>query len=70
MLDKDRYVPVQLLQEVIKTIGYPDPNGSRVLMYYSRMFRQGVMYNLVVLYDKTTNKFGILNMQEKLWVGF
>jgi RHS repeat-associated protein len=51
-----RQVPVQILEDVIKnTKAYPDPGGSRALMYYEQIFKNGQPYNLEVLYDKESN---------------
>ena len=51
-----RYVPVQILQHAIRTgQSQPDPRGSSGLMYYSIMERNGVQYNLEVLYDRASN---------------
>ena len=51
-----RRVPVQILNEVIKnTKGVPDPRGSKALMYYSTMIKNGKTYNLEILYDKASN---------------
>jgi len=56
MADKGRHVPMKLLRDVItKGRGHADPRGSRALMYYSRIVRQGKVYNLEVLYDRATN---------------
>lgn len=57
-----RSVPVQILDDVIKnTKGVADPQGSRALMHYSRIWKNGKPYNLEVLYDKTSN--GIWHFQ-------
>ena len=51
-----RRVPVQILNEVIKnTKGIPDPRGSKALMYYSTMIKNGKTYKLEILYDKASN---------------
>ena len=56
MENANRAVPVQILDMVIKnTEGLPDPEGSNALMHYSEMWRNGKLYNLEVLYDKSTN---------------
>jgi hypothetical protein len=45
-----RQVSVQILREAIKSgIPMADPRGSDAIMYYT------TMYNLEVLYHKTTN---------------
>ncbi len=44
------------MDDVIKnTKGLAGPGGSKALMYYSRMTKNGKLYNLEVLYDKATN---------------
>lgn len=56
MHEKSRYVPVSLLREVILfTIGFPDPRGSRAMMHYRTIYRNGSKYNLEVLYRRDTN---------------
>ena len=51
-----RLVPVQTLQDVIKsTEAFPDPRGSLAEMHYSTIIKNGQKYNLEVLYDKVTN---------------
>ena len=56
MNEKERYVPVSLLQDAIK-YGQKgaDPQGSSIPMYYTVIFKNGKMYNLEVLYDEITN---------------
>ncbi|MEO3736764.1 hypothetical protein [Shewanella baltica] len=56
MTNPARYVPVQLLDQVIKgSKGFPDPQGSVALMHYMRIWRNETPYNLEVLYHKNTN---------------
>lgn len=56
MDDINRFVPVQILDDVIKnTKAFPDPQNSSAIMHYAQMARNKTMYNLEVLYDKTTN---------------
>lgn len=56
MNNPDRYVPVLALKQAIKEgKAYKDPRGSKALMYYSTMYRNGKKYNLEVLYDTATN---------------
>lgn len=56
MTESGRKVPLQILDDVIKTTkGLPDPAGSGALMHYSPMWRNGKLYNLEVLYDKASN---------------
>ncbi len=51
-----RKVPLQIMDDVIKnTKGLPDPRGSKALMHYSRMTKNGKSYNLEILYDKGSN---------------
>lgn len=56
MADPDRYVPIDILDQVIedRIIG-PDPKGSRALMYYGELWKNETLYTIEVLYDKTTN---------------
>ncbi|MGE5340870.1 MAG: RHS repeat domain-containing protein, partial [Candidatus Omnitrophota bacterium] len=51
----DRSVPIQILEQAMKTKGFPDPQGSKALMYYARIYRNGKLYNLEVLYEKSKN---------------
>ena len=56
MNNPGRRVPVQILDDVIKNSkGLPDPQGSRALMYYEQILKNGKTYNLEVLYDKVSN---------------
>ncbi len=56
MTEPGRKVPLQLMDDVLKTTkGLPDPGGSRALMHYSPMWKNGTQYNLEILYDQTTN---------------
>ena len=56
MDEAGRYVPVQILDDAIKTTkGVADPLGSRALMHTTEMVKNGKTYNLEVLYDKATN---------------
>lgn len=51
-----RFVPVQTLQDAIKsTKGLPDPRGSDALMHYTTINIGKKTYNLEVLYDAATN---------------
>ena len=44
------------MDDVIKTTkGLPDLGGSRALMHYSPMWKNGKLYNLEILYDKASN---------------
>jgi hypothetical protein len=56
MANPGRYVPVSLMDDVIRnTKGFADPQGSSALMYYSKMYKNGKAYNLEILYDKASN---------------
>jgi hypothetical protein len=51
-----RKVPVSILDDAIKsTKGLPDPQGTKALMHYTQMCKNGKLYNLEVLFDKGTN---------------
>lgn len=56
MANSGRKVPIQILDDVIKkTKGLADPGGSKALMHYSQMWKNGKLYNLEVLYNESTN---------------
>ena len=56
MTEPRRKVPLQFMDDVLKTTkGLPDPGGSRALMHYTPMWKNGTQYNLKILYDQTTN---------------
>ena len=56
MSEAGRFVPVQILQEAIRSgRAEPDPRGTNAIMYYIDMLRNGKLYTLEVLYDKATN---------------
>lgn len=56
MDEPGRYVPMQTLQEAIKTgTAMADPQGSSAIMYYTTMIKNGSTYNLEVLYEASTN---------------
>lgn len=44
-----------LIDAIESTEGVADPQGSSALMHYTTMFKNGIMYNLEVLYDEGTN---------------
>jgi len=52
-----RMIPVQILDDIIKAplVTGIDTQGSRALMYYSQMLKNGKLYNVEVLYEKATN---------------
>ncbi len=57
MENPNRYVPVQILQDVVRTTqGIPDPRGSDALMHYTTIFKNGGMYNFEILNHHATNK--------------
>lgn len=57
MEETGRYVPVQLMVDVIhNTKGYNDPRGSSAKMHYSLININNKAYNLEVLYNSKTNK--------------
>jgi hypothetical protein len=58
MASAHRRVPIQILDQVIQSPLHiiKDPKGSRAFMYYSRMWKNGKLYNVEVLYDKSSNK--------------
>ena len=56
MLEKERTVPIQILQQAIKySKGKPDPRGSKALLHTIEMWKNGKPYNLEVLYDEASN---------------
>lgn len=57
MNNPGRAIPVQIFQEIIENPMHiaKDPRGSSALMYYSQMAVNGPLYNVEVLYDKSTN---------------
>ncbi len=56
MENPGRFVPVQTLQDVIKsTKGVADPKGSSALMHYTTITINKKMYNIEVLYDEAKN---------------
>ena len=56
MANPARAVPISLLDATIKgSKGVADPRGSKALMYYSELWKNGEKYNLEVLHDKATN---------------
>ena len=50
-------IPIQILDDIIQAPMYVrnDPQGAKALMHYSQMWKKGKLYNVEVLYDKTTN---------------
>lgn len=56
MNNPNRFVPVQTLKQAIsKGLSRPDPRGSKALMYYATMYKNGKKYNLEVLYNRVNN---------------
>ena len=55
MNEAERFVPVQILSDIINSSkAFPDPRGSKAVMYYSQIWVNGRVYNAEVLYDKTS----------------
>ena len=60
LIRSDRAIPMQIIQDIVRNpiAITKDPrralDGS--LMYYSRIYRNGKLYNVEVLYDKNLNK--------------
>ena len=55
-MNGDRYVPVSVLDAVIKGgVSYPDPGGTAALMYYAVGYVNSAKYNFEVLYDAVSN---------------
>lgn len=56
MDEPGRYVPIHILEQtIIHGKASADPQGTKALMYTSKMWRNGKPYKLDVLYDKQTN---------------
>ncbi len=57
MENPDRMIPIQILNEILQNpiAVLPDVQGSKALMYYSQMWKNGKQYNVEVLYDCETN---------------
>lgn len=57
MQESGRFVPVQILMDVIEVgEALPDPQGDpNSTMYYTRMTKNGNLYNLEVLYNSSKN---------------
>ena len=56
MLEKARYVPIEILKTVIKTSKWiKDPRWTSSLMYYSKVYINWKEYNLEVLYEASKN---------------
>ena len=57
MDEAGRYIPVQILDDIIKNpiSILKDSQGTDAMMHYSRMLKNGKLYNVEVLYDKTKN---------------
>jgi hypothetical protein len=70
MEEVDRMIPIHILDEIVKhpLRVLPDPRGlPGSLMYYSRMWVNKKLYNVEVLYDKSTNTIShFLYRQDKL----
>ena len=64
MHDTGRRIPIHILDDVINSPMRitKDPQGaSNAMMYYSRLWRNGKLYNVEVLYEKASNR--ILHFQ-------
>ncbi len=58
MNEKGRIIPIQTLDIIIKTpvaVAKDPRNATDAIMHYSQMSKNGKLYNVEVLYDKTTN---------------
>ena len=57
MDEAGRMIPIQILDNIIKTpmLVVKDPQGTKALIYYSQMWKNGKLYNVEVLYNKGTN---------------
>ena len=58
MFEAERRVPMHILDKVVKSpmSVVKDPRGaSNSMMHYSQIWKNGKLYNVEVLYDKTTN---------------
>lgn len=58
MNEVERRIPIHILDKVIKSpvTVLKDPQGaSKAMMHYSQVWKNGKLYNVEVLYDKTTN---------------
>ncbi|EPR11512.1 RHS repeat domain-containing protein [Ruminiclostridium papyrosolvens] len=56
MEQSGRFVPVNTLIDAIRNgTATKDPKGSRAIMYYINMVKNGVTYKLEVLYDRASN---------------
>ncbi|HMT27107.1 MAG TPA: hypothetical protein PKD96_02275 [Candidatus Absconditabacterales bacterium] len=52
----DRYVPIEVLKGVINNgIRQPDPQGTLSSAFYSIIIKNGVKYNIKVIYDESLN---------------
>jgi len=58
MFEVERRIPMHILDKVVKSpmTVVKDPRGaSTAMMHYSQIWKNGKLYNVEVLYDKTTN---------------
>lgn len=68
MQEASRMIPVQILREIID---YPlhvikDPRGATdAFMHYSRLWKNGKLYNVEVLYDKVKNQILHFKYEER-----
>lgn len=58
MQKASRKIPIQIIDEIIKNPMFvtADPQGTNALMHYSRMWKNGKLYNVEVLYNQNTNQ--------------
>ncbi len=68
MNEAERMVPARALEGVIKSpmAVVKDPKGaSNAMMHYSQIWKNGKLYNVEVLYDKTTNTISHFQYTQK-----
>lgn len=57
MDDASRMIPVQTIDDIIKAplSVAKDPQGTNAIMHYAQMWKNEKLYNVEVLYDRSTN---------------
>jgi RHS repeat-associated protein len=68
MYEVERRIPMHILDKVIKSpmAVVKDPQGaSNAMMHYSQVWKNGRLYNVEVLYDKTTNTISHFQYTQK-----
>ncbi len=68
MHEVQRKIPVQILDKIIKSpmAVVKDPQGaSNAMMHYSQVWKNGKLYNIEVLYNKTTNTIAHFQYTQK-----